>query len=303
MVEGEILGNSIDMRLNGKANIEQFELDAGTDTMMTDKASFKYSFSGIGNENLFEKFHASLVPDVNNFAIDGLFLNKIDGKINIDNDSSDFGLSMFIDSTAQVDIEGKSNINANMMEFEIPRLKTEIGQYNAENKDTVRFILGCNGFSIKALTLTHEEEEAILAGCFSPTGISDLNITLNKFHLSDLKQILHRGPYAKSSTQLDGVMNAITSFRGSFKHPNIAIDVHADDVCAIDLMQNKQKILGKIDSRISYFEYILGLDVKFTNRSDDPEAVPYLLLSGSLPYNFVLLEKRRISWKEMSILH
>ena len=83
-------------------------------------------------------------------------------------------------------------------------------------------------------------------------------------------------------------MNATTLFRGSFKHPNIVIDVHADDVHAIDSVQNKHKILGRIDSHISYFEYILGLDVKFTSRSGDPQAPPDLLLSGSLPYNFVL---------------
>ena len=58
IVEGEVVGDSLDMRLSGKANLEQFELDAGTDTLTTDMASFKYFFGGIGYENLFEKFHA-----------------------------------------------------------------------------------------------------------------------------------------------------------------------------------------------------------------------------------------------------
>ena len=115
-----------------------------------------------------------------------------------------------------------------------------------------------------------------------------MNISLNRFLLSDLRQILYRGPYGKSSTQFNGLMNAITLFRGSFKHPNIVIDMHADDVNAIDLIQNKHKILGRIDSHISYFEYVLGLDLKFTGRSGDPQAPPDLLLFGSLPYDFVL---------------
>ncbi len=83
-------------------------------------------------------------------------------------------------------------------------------------------------------------------------------------------------------------MNATTLFRGSFKHPNIVIDVHANNVNAIDLVQNKHKVLGRIDSHISYFEYVLGLDVKFTGRIGDPQASPDLLLFGSLPYDFVL---------------
>jgi hypothetical protein len=288
IVEGEIVGDSLDMRLSGKANLEQFELDAGTDTLMTDSASFKYFFGGIGYEKLFENFRASVEPELNNFEINGLLFNQISGDINVNSDSSNFQFSSYVDSTANITIEGKSYVSANLMEFEIQRLKTNIGQYYAENKDTVRLILGHDGFRIKALTMAHEEEVVALAGHFSPTGISDLNISLNNFHLSNLKQILYRGPYAKISTRFGGMVNAITLFRGSFKHPNIVIEVHADDVQANDSVQNKHKILGRIDSHISYFEYILGLDVKFTSRSGDPQAPPDLLLTGSMPYDFVL---------------
>jgi hypothetical protein len=288
IVEGEIVGDSLDMRLSGKANLEQFELDAGTDTMTAESASFKYFFGGIGYEKLFEKFRASVEPELSNFEINGLLFNRISGDIHVNSDSSNFQLSAYIDSTAKIAIEGQSYVSANLMEFEIPKLKTDIGQYNAENRDTVRLILGRDGFRVKALTMTHDDEAVALTGHFSPTGISDLNISLNNFLLSDLKQILYRGSYAKLSTQFDGMVNAITLFRGSFKHPNIVIDVHADNVQAIDSLQNKRKILGRVDSHISYFEYILGLDIKLTSRSSDLQATPDLLLTGSLPYDFVL---------------
>lgn len=288
IVEGEVVGDSLDMQFSGKTNLEQFELDAGTDTLTTDLASFKYFFGGIGNEKLFEKFHASVESELNNFEINGLLFNLISGDIKVNSDSSDFRFSAYIDSTAHINIKGKSRVNTNLMEFEIPQLKTDIGQYNAENKDTVRLIFGSDGFNIKALTMVHKGEEAILAGHFSPTGISDLNISLNRFLLSDLKQILYRSPYSKASTQFSGMINATTLFRGSFKHPNIIIDMHADDVRAIDSVQNKRNILGRIDSHISYFEYVLGLDVKFASRSNDPQSLPDLALTGSLPYDFVL---------------
>ena len=64
--------------------------------------------------------------------------------------------------------------------------------------------------------------------------------------------------------------------------------MHTDDGQAIDLVQNKRKVFGRIDSHISYFEHVLGLDIKFMSRSGDPQAQPELSLSGSLPYNFVL---------------
>ena len=264
IVAGQVVGDSSGMQLNGKADVEQFELDAPSDTLTTDLASFKYFFGGVGYEKLFEKFHASVEPDLSNFEINGLLFNSVSGKISVNSDSSDFQFSAYIDSTARIEIEGKSHVNANLMKFNIARLKTEIGQYIAENRDTVQLVFGRDGFYINAFTIAHEEEEAKLAGYFSPTGISDLNISLNRFLLSDLRQILYRGPYGKSSTQFNGLMNAITLFRGSFRHPNIVIDMHANDVNAIDLIQNKHKILGRIDSHISYFEYVLGLDLKFT---------------------------------------
>jgi hypothetical protein len=288
MVEGDVAGDSLDMHLSGKATFEQFELDAGTDTLTTDSASFKYFFGGIGFERLFENFRASVESDLTNFEINGLLFNRISAEIKVESDSSDFQFSTYIDSTAHVTVEGTSHVNANLMEFDISHLNTKIGRYTAENKNTVQMILGRDGFHIIALTMAHEDEKAAFEGYFSPTGISDLNITLNRFLLPHLKQILYRGPYAKSSTQFDGVINATTLFRGSFNNPNIVLDVHAEDVCAIDSAQNKRKILGRIDSRISYFGYTLGLDVKVTNRSGDPQAPPDLLLSGSLPYDFTL---------------
>ena len=55
-------------------------------------------------------------------------------------------------------------------------------------------------------------------------------------------------------------------------------------------MHRKIKIIfyGRIDSHISYFEYVLGLDLKVASQYRDSQAQPDLLLTGSLPYDFVL---------------
>jgi hypothetical protein len=288
VVEGRMAGDSVDMKIAGTASLDQFELDAGTDTLTTERASVEYVFAGIGYGNLFERFHASVTPELNNFEINGLLFNRLTGNLGVSSDSSAYQFSATIDSTAMLDIEGTSRVRENLMEFDIPILKADIGQFIAENKNTVQLILGRDGFHISALTMTHGEEGITMGGHFSPSGISDLRIALTQFHLTDLKQILYRGPYAKTSTQFGGTMNAITLFRGSFKHPNIVIDMNADDVRVIDSTQNKNKVLGSIDSHISYFEYVLGLDVKLTNRSGSGQTQPDLLLTGSLPYDFVL---------------
>jgi len=291
IMEGKVVGDSLDMHLSGTATLEQFELDSGTDTLTADTAAFKYFFGGIGYEKLFENFHAFVESELNDFQINGFLFNRISGTIKVESDSSEYHFSAYLDSTAHINIQGTSHVNANLMEFDVSQLKTEIGQYRAENKSPVQLILGRDGFHIAALTMAHKEEEITLAGQFSPTGISDMNISLHRFLLSNLKQILYRGPYAKSSTQFEGMMNATTLFQGSFRHPNIVIAIHADDVCALDSAQNKRKILGRIDSHISYFEHSLGLDIKVANHTGDPNAQPDLLLSGSLPYDFVLVRE------------
>jgi hypothetical protein len=291
LVEGTVIGDSKAMQFDGNLDLEQFALRSGTDTLTVDSASFRYLFSGIGGRAMFETLYASLEPDLRNFEINSLLFNQISGRLKLASDSSDFQFSAFIDSTALVNIKGTSRLHERLMEFEIPELKIELGKYKAENKNSIQFALGSDGLLILPLTMVHEKEEASIAGYFSPNGISDFNLSLYDFTLSNLKQILHRGLYAKSSTQFDGKVNATSVFRGSFINPSIVIDLQADDVRADDLQQNKHKMLGRINSHLSYSEYMLNLFVTFISNIDDQQAMPDLLLSGSLPYEFVLVRE------------
>jgi len=288
MVQGRVVGDSLDMQLSGTADLEEFELDAPSDTLTADTAAIKFFFSGVGYSTLFEKFRGSIEPDLHSFEINGILFNRLSGDLQADPDSSNFRFSAVIDSTAQVDIEGESHMNSNLMDFELPRLKTVLGQYTAENRDIIRMTFGGDGFQINSFTMVHDNEQAVIAGHFSPSGVSDLNISVRNFLLPHLKQVLYRGPYAKTSTKFGGTLNAVTLFRGSFKHPNIVIDLQADNARIIDTLQSKDKILGRVDSHISYFEHMLGLDIKFKSKPNDSQAPPDLLLFGSLPYEFVL---------------
>jgi hypothetical protein len=287
-VDGSVLGDSTALQMIGTVNLEQFGLRSGTDTLSADSAAFTYSFGGINTQTIFQTLSASLKTDLKDFTINGLLFNQLSGQLKVKSDSSDFRFSAFIDSTARMMINGTSRVQNQLMEFDLPKIRTEIGQYIAENEDTVRLALGCDGFRIRSMTMVHESEEAVLTGYFSPSGISDLNISLNGFLFSNLKQILHRGPYARSSIQFGGRMDASTSFKGSFKSPNIVVDLKADGVRAEDIFQNKSQVFGKIESRLAYFEHRLNLFVKFLSHPEDPQTSPDVLLSGSLPYEFVL---------------
>jgi hypothetical protein len=287
-VEGGVVGDSTDLQFSGNVDIEQFGVRSGTDTLFADSASLKYFFDGIDYRNIFKTFNASIETELQNFKINDFLFNQISGQIKVESDQSDFQLSAFIDSTARVDLAGISRVNANLMEFELPELKVEIGQYLAENSDTVRLALGRDGIRVNSLMMMHEAEEAAISGYFSPSGISDLTVSLKGFLLSELKQILHKGPYARSSTQFGGIMDATTNFRGSFDHPNIILNLQADGVRADDSLQNKHKVLGRINSNISYFEHLLSLSMRFMSHPEDLQTSPDLLLFGSLPYEFVL---------------
>jgi hypothetical protein len=288
VVEGSMIGDATVLQLKGNVNLEQFGLRAGTDTLTADTAAIQYSFGGINAQTIFQTFDASVETNLKNFTVNAFLFNQLSGQLNVKSDSSSFQFSTFIDSTARVRIGGVSRVNAHLMEFEMPELHIEVGQYIAENSDKVRLVLGRDGFRIQSLTMVHESEEALLSGYFSPTGISDLNISLSGFLLSNLKQVLHRGPYAKSSVQFGGKADATTSFRGSFESPNITIDLKADGVRAEDVLQHKSQVFGKVESHLAYSDLVLTLLVKFISHPDDPQASPDLLLSGSLPYEFVL---------------
>ncbi len=288
VVDGGVIGDSADMQLTGDATLEQFGLRSEKDSVSADTASFKYFFGGICHQTMFETFSASVDMELQNFKFNSLLFNQVSSLLQVESDSSDLQCSAFIDSTARIDIEGTSHMRAGLMEFTFPELKTEVGQYVAENMDTVRFVLGHDGFYLQSLGMAHENEEAVLTGYFSPTGISDLNVSVKGFLLSNLKQVLHRGPYARVRTQFGGMVDATAIFRGSFDHPNLSVDLRAEGVRAEDSTQNKYKVLGTIESRFSYFEHMLNILVKFVGQGQDPQASPDLLLSGSLPYEFVL---------------
>jgi hypothetical protein len=288
IVEGSIVGDSTALQLKGKVNLEQFGLRAGTDTLTADTAAIQYSFGGINAQKIFQTFNASIETDLQNFTVNAFLFNQLSGQLNVKSDSSNFQFLTFIDSTARIRIGGVSRVNAHLMEFEMPELHVEVGQYVADNAGMVRLALGRDGFRVQSLTMVHESEQALLSGYFSPTGISDLNISLSGFFLPNLKQVLHRGPYSKSSVQFGGKVDATTSFRGSFKSPNIIVDLNAANVRAEDVLQKKNQVFGKVESHLAYSEHVLTLLVKFMSHSDDPHASPDLLLSGSLPYEFVL---------------
>jgi hypothetical protein len=226
-----------------------------------------------------------------NFEINSLLFNQISGRLKVKSDSSDYQLSAFIDSTARVNVRGTSGMREKLIGFEVPELKIELGTLSAENNDTVRFNIGNDGLYLLPLTMIHEEEKASVAGYFSPAGISEMKVSVNNFVLSNLKQILHRGLYGKSSTKFDGTVNSTATFSGSFKSPNIVIDLQGDDVRADDLLQNKHKMLGRVNSHLSYSEHVLGLLVTFMSSYGAEPAMPDLLLSGSLPYNLVLVQE------------
>ncbi len=291
IIQGSIIGDSTALQFIGNIDLERFELCAGTDTLTADTAAIQYLFGGINAQTIFQNFNASIETDLHNFSINGFLFNKLSGRFNVESDSSNFQFSALIDSTARMRIRGASRVNARLMEFDIPELQIELGQYIARNADRVRLAFGRDGFRIQSLVMVHESEEVLFSGYFSPTGVSDLNILLNKFLLSNLKQVLYRGPYAKSPVQFDGRIDATASFSGSFESPSIVIDLNAYGVRTEDALQNRSQEFGKIESHIAYSEYILTLLIKLMSHPDDLQAPPDLLFSGSLPYEFVLARK------------
>jgi hypothetical protein len=288
IVEGEMVGDTTDMHLNGKVQLEQFSARTGTDTLYADTANFNLYFGGINRSEIFNTFNCSIGAELQNFEYNSILFNQLNSQLNVQSDSSYFKIRTLIDSTAYVDINGSAVVRNRLIELQLPILQIEIGKYLAKNTNPVHLTLGGDGFYARSLTMGHETEKAIVEGYLNPGGVSDLKISLEGFNLSNLKQILHRGPYAKSSTNFAGITSGRLLFRGSLDHPNIMLDMQANEVRTDDEVNNKHKFLGRINSKLSYFERFLNLDIQFVSKFNEPEAIPDLSLTGKLPYDFIL---------------
>ncbi len=221
--------------------------------------------------------------------INSLALNRASVRLAITADSIPFQMDILIDSSVAVKTEGVAQYLHNNYTVFMPHLIVELGKYMEENSDTVKFNLGCDGFDIRSLTLSHESAEATFAGLFNPNGNSDINYTMTNFFLADLKEILRRTLYGESSTSFSGIVDLNGWFRGTLAHPKISAGIRADAM-GIDRLEadnsTSRTVVGRISAHLAYADRLLDLDIRLHSQPENLLTQPDLLLTGSVPYNF-----------------
>jgi hypothetical protein len=288
LLEGELACDTTSMRLDASLSLEQLGLKSGSDTLAAETVSVQCSMENGGDQMPPMAFSASIGGNLRNFKFNNLLLNRIALQFSGSPDSSKFQVSALIDSAVHLAVDGSARFYNHLVEVELAELNTDMGGYIARAPDTVRFVLGSDGFRIQPFTIRHDSEQVTLRGYFSPKGSSEIALSLEKFALGDLKQILHRTSYGRSSTQFNGTVNTTLLFRGNLEHPEFSADMLADSVRADDFVRRKHTTFGRIESHCSYAHHVLSLLVEFLSHPDDPHAMPDLLFSGTLPFEGAL---------------
>jgi hypothetical protein len=283
-LEGELTGDSTSIRLAGTLDLEQFGLKTGPDSLAADAASVRFAVEHGKDRMEPTTIGASINGTLRNFKFNNVLLNRAAFQFGGSPDSSEYQVSALVDSAVQLAFNGSARLDNHLLEIALTGLSAETGSYVARAPDTVRFVLGSDGFQIQPFAIRHDSEQVTLRGYFSPKGSSEIAISLQRFVLGDLKQILHRTSYGKSSTQFNGSVSTTALFHGSLERPEFSADLLADSVRTDDFVKHKHTVLGRIESHLTYSNHVLSLLVKFLSHPEDPHAVPDLLFSGTLPF-------------------
>lgn len=291
-VEGELTGDTSSVRFDGTANLEQFGFKSGSDTVTAEAASVRCSVENDGDQTNPISFGASVEARLQNFKFNNLQVNRASLRFGGTPDSSEFQAAALVDSAVQLAFDGSARLRNRRLELALTGLNAEMGGFVARAPDTARFVMGNDGFQIQPVTLQHEAEQLSVQGYFIPKGSSEVALSLKSFVLGDLKKILHRTSYGRSSTQFNGAVNTTVLFQGSLDRPTFSADLLADSVRTDDFVKNKHAVFGSIESHFSYSDHVLSLLVKFLSRPEDPHAMPDLLFSGTLPFEGALASEK-----------
>ncbi|HVN48630.1 MAG TPA: hypothetical protein VMU30_07395, partial [Bacteroidota bacterium] len=286
--QGTLIGDSVNTQWNGQCEVRRFGYRNTSTTLAASSLAMQYAFEGINNKAILKTIKSSIQLQTQDAFVNSLVLNRASVHVAVAADSIPFQIDMLIDSSVAIKTEGVAQFVRNTYTVAMPQLTIGLGKCVEENSDTVKFNLGCDGFDIRSLTLSHESSEATVTGVFNPNGNSDISYTLTNFFLADLKEILRRTPYGESSTSFSGIVDLSGWFRGTLAHPQISAGIRADAM-GIDRLEadnsTNRTVVGRIAAHVAYANRILDLDVRLHSQPENLLAQPDLLLTGSVPYD------------------
>ncbi|MBI5464596.1 MAG: hypothetical protein HY966_06575 [Ignavibacteriales bacterium] len=280
--KGMMAGNLEDLVFQSTSTIGEFGYTTPQESILVRHSALDLNLTGISRSHTLEALGASLEFHAESMGINGLTLHGPSASAIWVGDSASFDVSSDIDSTVQLEAGGTASLVGRKLALTLPTFKVGLDPYEFENSGSVLATIGRDGIMIDTLLLEHEAEAIKAHGFLSPKVISDCELEVSGFLLTDLQSVLRRSSIAKEVRDLGGFVSATGKFRGSLDHPNVALDFSAEGV------RLRDRVFGRLDGRLSYFEHLLTMFVEFKSRSMDSLLAPDLMLTGSVPVELTL---------------
>ena len=286
-LNGMLKGTVDSLDFNGVSRIQSFAYWNRTDSYRSNQGTLSLDLKNISRTGLMGILNTKLDIQSDKFSVNNLSFHNTSLALDSRSDSGSYHWSALIDSAYQVDLQGTSIFSsANVYSFELSRLQLGMDAYTLENNEPVDVKLGRDGLYVQDLTLTHEVEELGVSGYFNPSGISDLNFTVNDFLLNNLKSVLNKTNLADPVKDINGILNASLQLKGNMNDPDMTLDLTANG------FRSGNVVFGQVVARSSYTDHLLSLFIELRNKPEEQESKPDLLISGTVPYEFASAETR-----------
>jgi hypothetical protein len=183
-----------------------------------------------------------------------------------------------MDSTLTFDLQGRTAHRKHLWNVDLDTVSFGVDGYRLANVEPASIAVGRDGFLFRSMHLATDAQDLIIAGTFSPAGVSDMSATFANFLAGDLRQLLRRTSYAGLVNDIGGIVSGTALFRGTLDHPNLRLELGAEGV------RLQETVFGRLDVRMSYFEESLDLFVRLQSRADVLRSRPDLLVAGRIPF-------------------
>ena len=267
---------------NGTIDVPEFSYSDKKLSFSMDGATLSYGASGLSTLDLLHTMRLFAGVRAAHFELQGLHTSNIAVDVNVKGDSTRFTLEGVIDSLLTVHAQGVGAFAHQLLTLELRNLQAGLSSSEFTNTAPVDLRIGRDGLQIGTLKMRHESEELWASGTFDPTGVSDVSVVVKNLIADNIPRMVRQVVNHEPLPAMNGVVNAVVTFKGSFEEPQFTAELNAAGV------EYQGQKFGQIVLRSSYAERLLNIFAQLNTRPDSMTAPPELLVNGTVPYDLSL---------------
>ncbi len=288
-LHARIEGPLSDLHFSGQLDMDKFTLGLLPSRFDVEEGKSTFALSRLGPTRTLETLQSSIDFSARKMQVDSLFFNNVVFMHRLNNDSSDYSLSLLVDSTVAIRATGSSSYVPHRINLDVTTLNVKLGDYGFENTDPIQLAFGRDGIKVSSLSLQHEAESVSFSGILDPAGVSDLKFSLENFLIRNLQNFSRHQSYVEKVRDFNGILDASGSFSGNFNLPQFDLSLLARGVTV------GPAVFGQISGKGSYRDGVSDVFLEFRTKPEERGSEPELLVSGRMPMNLGSVPSSRSS--------